>query len=174
MLYTGPLVVLTSRVKRIGQRDRGGRFSKITIALLIIGSDHTFCKGSVAGTDVSALELGAMKAPRVCTSCPAASLRRKICWKRNVRCLFWFILEDVVKRRWITRFRPRLSRPSSACRETPRHSGKPVEQPLLAEIGSKGPRPGSPKTRNLPRLSRTTKRPPARRASSGSPTYAKR
>ena len=52
-------------------------------------------------------------------------------------CLSGSFSKMLVKRRWIIRFRPRRSRPSSACRETTAPLWKPVERSLLAELAAR-------------------------------------
>ncbi|MCK7507177.1 MAG: S41 family peptidase [Desulfobacterales bacterium] len=161
-VYTGPLVVLTSRLSASASEIVAGALKDYHRAV-IVGSDHTFGKGSVQALMPLPWDLGGITVTTALYFLPGGKSTQKIGVEADVQSADLVHSSKIlVKRGWITRFRPRRSCPSSASRETPRRSGKLWSSPY-SRNWQQDPRPGSPKTRSSPRSSRTTRKPPARR-----------
>ncbi|MEI8174010.1 MAG: S41 family peptidase [Deltaproteobacteria bacterium] len=132
-VYTGPLVVLTSRLSASASEIVAGALKDYHRAV-IVGSDHTFGKGSVQGLMPLPWDLGAMKVTTALYFLPGGKSTQKMGVEADVRLPIWFILEDIgetaldypLPAQAITPF---LGVPGNA---TP--FWKPVEQPMLAEL----------------------------------------
>lgn len=132
-VYTGPLVVLTSRLSASASEIVAGALKDYHRAV-IVGSDHTFGKGSVQTLTPLPRDLGAMKITTAMYFLPGGKSTQKVGVEANVRLPTWFILEDVGE--------TALDYPLPAQAITPFFGvpgnaapiWKPVEQPMLAEL----------------------------------------
>ena len=93
-LYMGPLVVLTSRLSASASEIVAGVLQDYHRAV-IVGSDHTFGKGSVQSLMPLPLELGAMKVTTGLYFLPGGKSTQKTGVAADVRLPGWFVLEDI-------------------------------------------------------------------------------
>jgi carboxyl-terminal processing protease len=93
-LYTGPLVVLTSRMSASASEIVAGALKDYQRAV-IVGSDHTFGKGSVQELTPLPLGLGGMKVTTALYFLPGGKSTQKMGVEADVRLPIWFILEDI-------------------------------------------------------------------------------
>ena len=135
-VYTGPLVVLTSRLSASASEIVAGALKDYHRAV-IVGSDHTFGKGSVQALTPLPRDLGGMKVTTSLYFLPGGKSTQKVGVEADVRLPIWFILEDVGE--------TELDYPLPA-QEIMSFLGvpgnntqlwKPVEQPLLAELATR-------------------------------------
>ena len=135
-LYTGPLVVLTSRLSASASEIVAGALKDYHRAV-IVGSDHTFGKGSVQAVTPLPQDLGGMKVTTALYFLPGGKSTQKMGVEADVRLPIFFILEDVgetaleypLPAQAITPF---LGVPGNAA-----PLWKPVEQPMLAELAAR-------------------------------------
>lgn len=93
-LYTGPLVVLTSRLSASASEIVAGALKDYHRAV-IIGSDHTFGKGTVQIMTPLPWELGAMKVTTGMYFLPGGKSTQKIGVAADVRLPGWITLDEV-------------------------------------------------------------------------------
>ena len=93
-LYTGPLVVLTSRLSASASEIVAGALKDYRRAV-IVGSDHTFGKGSVQVMISLPWNLGGMTITRDLFFLPGGRSTQKTGVEANVMLPNWFILEDI-------------------------------------------------------------------------------
>jgi len=93
-VYTGPLVVLTSRMSASASEIVAGALKDYHRAV-IVGSDHTFGKGSVQALMTLPWDLGGMTVTTALYFLPGGKSTQKIGVEADVRLPSWFILEDV-------------------------------------------------------------------------------
>jgi carboxyl-terminal processing protease len=93
-LYMGPLVVLTSRLSASASEIVAGVLKDYRRAV-IVGSDHTYGKGSVQSLLMLPLELGAMKVTQGLYFLPGGKSTQKTGVAADVRLPGWFVLEDI-------------------------------------------------------------------------------
>jgi carboxyl-terminal processing protease len=93
-VYTGPLVVLTSRLSASASEIVAGALKDYHRAV-IVGSDHTFGKGSVQALTPLPWDLGGMKVTTALYFLPGGKSTQKIGVGADVRLPIFFILEDV-------------------------------------------------------------------------------
>jgi carboxyl-terminal processing protease len=160
-LYTGPLVVLTSRMSASASEIVAGALKDYHRAV-IVGSDHTFGKGSVQELTSLPRGLGGMKVTTKLYFLPGGKSTQKMGVEANVRLPIWFMLEDIGETELDYPLPVQAITPFRGVPGNVTPPWKPLEQPMLAELAAKSKR-----------SSRATKRPPTRRALSGSPTYAR-
>jgi carboxyl-terminal processing protease len=135
-VYTGPLVVLTSRLSASASEIVAGALKDYHRAV-IVGSDHTFGKGSVQALTPLPWDLGGMKVTTALYFLPGGKSTQKIGVEADVRLPIFFILEDVgetaldypLPAQAITPF---LDVPGNAV-----PLWKPVKQPMLAELAAR-------------------------------------
>jgi carboxyl-terminal processing protease len=135
-VYTGPLVVLTSRLSASASEIVAGALKDYHRAV-IVGSDHTFGKGSVQLLTPLPRDLGGMKVTTALYFLPGGKSTQKMGVEADVRLPIWFILEDVGE--------TALDYPLPAQAITPFLGApgnnaplwKPVEQPLLAKLAAR-------------------------------------
>jgi len=135
-LYMGPLVVLTSRLSASASEIVAGALKDYRRAV-IVGSDHTYGKGSVQVMIALPWDMGGMTVTTGLYFLPGGKSTQKIGVEADVRLPVWFILEDIgetaldypLPAQSITPF---LSMPGYA---SPRW--KPVEQPLIEELAAR-------------------------------------
>jgi carboxyl-terminal processing protease len=135
-VYTGPLVVLTSRLSASASEIVAGALKDYHRAV-IVGSDHTFGKGSVQTLTPLPWDLGGITVTTEMFFLPGGKSTQKMGVEANVRLPIWFILEDIgetaldypLPAQAITPF---LGVPGNAA-----PLWKPVEQPMLAELATR-------------------------------------
>lgn len=93
-LYMGPLVVLTSRMSASASEIVAGALKDYDRAV-IVGSDHTYGKGSVQALMPLPWELGAMKVTTGLYFLPGGKSTQKIGVAADVRLPGWFVLEEI-------------------------------------------------------------------------------
>ncbi|HUH66043.1 MAG TPA: S41 family peptidase [Syntrophales bacterium] len=93
-LYMGPLVVLTSRLSASASEIVAGALKDYHRAV-IVGSDHTFGKGSVQAVMPLPSELGAIKVTRELYFLPGGQSTQKAGVAADVVLPGWFSLEDI-------------------------------------------------------------------------------
>ena len=90
----GPLVVLTSRLSASASEIVAGALQDYRRAV-IVGSDHTYGKGSVQTLMPLPWELGAMKVTTGLYFLPGGKSTQKTGVAADVRLPGWFVLEDI-------------------------------------------------------------------------------
>lgn len=93
-LYTGPLVVLTSRLSASASEIVAGALKDYNRAV-IVGSDHTFGKGSVQELTPLPRDMGGIKITKALYFLPSGKSTQKIGVEADVRLPMFFVLEDV-------------------------------------------------------------------------------
>ncbi|MHB9096503.1 MAG: S41 family peptidase [Syntrophales bacterium] len=135
-LYTGPLVVLTSRLSASASEIAAGALKDYHRAV-IVGSDHTFGKGSVQTLAPLPEDLGGMKVTTGLYFLPGGESTQKMGVEADVRLPMWSILEDIGETELdyplpVQAITPFLGVPGKAA---PRW--KPLKQSLLAELAAR-------------------------------------
>ncbi|MBE0556148.1 MAG: PDZ domain-containing protein, partial [Proteobacteria bacterium] len=93
-LYTGPLVVLTSRLSASASEIVAGALKDYGRAV-IVGSDRTFGKGSVQELTPLPRDLGGMKVTTGLYFLPGGTSTQMMGVEADVRLPVWFMLEDI-------------------------------------------------------------------------------
>jgi carboxyl-terminal processing protease len=135
-VYTGPLVVLTSRLSASASEIVAGAFKDYHRAV-IVGSDRTFGKGSVQVLTPLPRDLGGMKVTTALYFLPGGKSTQKIGVEADVRLPIFFILEDVGETALdyplpAQEIKPFLGVPGGKA-----PLWKPVEQPLITKLAAK-------------------------------------
>jgi len=135
-LYMGPLVVLTSRLSASASEIVAGALKDYHRAV-IVGSDHTYGKGSVQVMMPLPLDLGGMTITRGLYFLPGGESTQKIGVEANIKLPMWFILEDIGETALdyplpAQTIMPFLGTPGNAA---PRW--KPVDPPMLVELAAR-------------------------------------
>ena len=135
-VYPGPLVVLTSRLSASASEIVAGALKDYHRAV-IIGSDHTFGKGSVQELTPLPWGLGGMKITAGMYFLPGGKSTQKMGVEADVQLPLWFTLEDIGETELdyplpVQAITPFLGVPKNAA-----SLWKPLEQPLLAELSAK-------------------------------------
>jgi carboxyl-terminal processing protease len=135
-LYTGPLVVLTSRMSASASEIVAGALKDYHRAV-IVGSDHTFGKGSVQELTPLPWGLGGMKVTTGLYFLPGGKSTQKMGVEADVQLPMWFILEDIGETELdyplpVQAIMPFLAVPRNAA-----PLWKPLEQPVLAELAAR-------------------------------------
>ena len=171
-VYTGPLVVLTSRLSASASEIVAGALKDYHRAV-IVGSDHTFGKGSVQALTPLPRDLGGMKVTTALYFLPGGKSTQKVGVEADVRLPFFFILEDVGE----TTLQYPL--PSQAIDPFLGVSGntaplwKPVEQPLLVKLAARS-NARVAKDAKFAEIIKNNKEAAEKRASSSLPTCVRR
>jgi carboxyl-terminal processing protease len=135
-VYTGPLVVLTSRLSASASEIVAGALKDYHRAV-IVGSDHTFGKGSVQELTSLPWGLGGMKVTTGLYFLPGGKSTQKMGVEADVQLPMWFTLEDIGETELdyplpIQAITPFLAVPGNAA-----PPWKPLEQPMLAELAAR-------------------------------------
>ena len=135
-LYTGPLVVLTSRLSASASEIVAGALKDYRRAV-IVGSDHTFGKGSVQALTPLPWDLGAIKVTTGLYFMPGGKSTQKMGVEADIRLPMWFTLEDIGETELdyplpVQAITPFLAVPRNAV-----PLWKPLEQPMLAELAAR-------------------------------------
>jgi carboxyl-terminal processing protease len=135
-IYTGPLVVLTSRLSASASEIVAGALKDYRRAV-IVGSDHTFGKGSVQELTSLPWGLGGMKVTTGLYFLPGGKSTQKMGVEADVQLPMWFILEDIGETELdyplpVQAITPFLAVPGNAS-----PLWKPLEQPMFAELAAR-------------------------------------
>ena len=135
-LYTGPLVVLTSRLSASASEIVAGALKDYRRAV-IVGSDRTFGKGSVQELTMLPWGLGGMKVTTSLYFLPGGKSTQKMGVEADVRLPMWSMLDEVGETELdyplpVQAIAPFLALPSNAA-----PLWKPLEPSLLAELPAK-------------------------------------
>ncbi len=136
VLYTGPLVVLTSRMSASASEIVAGALKDYRRAV-IVGSDRTFGKGSVQELSPLPWNIGAMKVTKGLYFLPGGKSTQKMGVEADVRLPIMFMFEDIGETELdyplpVQAITPFLGVPGNA---TP--PWKPLGQPMLAELAAR-------------------------------------
>jgi carboxyl-terminal processing protease len=135
-LYMGPLVVLTSRLSASASEIVAGALKDYRRAL-IIGSDHTFGKGSVQAMMPLPWELGGMTVTTSLYFLPGGKSTQKTGVAADVSLPDWFMLKDIGEAALDYPLPAQEIAPFLGVRGKAAPLWKPVEQPLITELASR-------------------------------------
>jgi carboxyl-terminal processing protease len=135
-LYMGPLVVLTSRLSASASEIVAGALQDYRRAV-IVGSDHTFGKGSVQSLMTLPWELGAMKVTTGLYFLPGGKSTQKMGVAADVRLPGWFVLEDIGEAALDYPLPAQAIAPFLSVREIDAPHWKPVDEPLITKLTAK-------------------------------------
>jgi len=135
-LYMGPLVVLTSRMSASASEIVAGALQDYRRAV-IVGSDHTFGKGSVQALLSLPWELGAMKVTTGLYFLPGGKSTQKTGVMADVRLPGWFVLEGIGEAVLDYPLPAQAIAPFLGVRGNAVPQWKPVDKPLIAKLTSK-------------------------------------
>jgi carboxyl-terminal processing protease len=135
-LYIGPLVVLTNRLSASASEIVAGALQDYHRAV-IVGSDHTFGKGSVQSLIPLPWELGAMKVTTALYFLPGGKSTQKTGVVADVRLPGWFVLEDIGEAALDYPLPAQAIEPFLGVREKAAPHWKPVDEPLIAKLVSR-------------------------------------
>jgi carboxyl-terminal processing protease len=135
-VYTGPLVVLTSRLSASASEIVVGALKDYHRAV-IVGSDHTFGKGSVQAVTPLPQDMGGMKVTTALYFLPGGKSTQKIGVEADVRLPIFFILEDVGETALEYPLPAQEITPFLGVKGNAAPLWKPVERPILAELAAR-------------------------------------
>jgi len=135
-VYTGPLVVLTSRLSASASEIVAGALKDYHRAV-IVGSDHTFGKGSGHSLMHLPWDLGGITVTTGLFFLPGGKSTQKIGVEADVRLPIWFILEDVGETALDYPLPAQAITPFLGVTGNAAPLWKPVEQPMLAELAAR-------------------------------------
>jgi len=135
-LYMGPLVVLTSRLSASASEIVAGALQDYRRAV-IVGSDHTFGKGSVQSLVPLPWELGAMKVTTGLYFLPGGKSTQKTGVMADVMLPGWFVLEDIGEAALDYPLPAQAIVPFLGVRGKDAPRWRPVDEPLIATLTSK-------------------------------------
>jgi carboxyl-terminal processing protease len=132
-LYMGPLVVLTSRLSASASEIVAGALQDYHRAV-IVGSDHTYGKGSVQSLLPLPWELGAMKVTTALYFLPGGKSTQKTGVPADVRLPGWFVLEDIGEAAMDYSLPAQSIEPFLGVREKNAPHWKTVDDTLIAKL----------------------------------------
>jgi carboxyl-terminal processing protease len=135
-LYAGPLVVLTSRMSASASEIVAGALKDYHRAV-IVGSDHTFGKGSVQELTPLPWGLGGMKVTTGLYFLPGGKSTQNMGVEADVRLPMWFILEDIGETELDYPLPVQAITPFRGVPGNTTPIWKPLEQPMLAELAAR-------------------------------------
>jgi carboxyl-terminal processing protease len=135
-LYMGPLVVLTSRLSASASEIVAGALQDYRRAV-IVGSDHTFGKGSVQSLMPLPWELGGMTVTTALYFLPGGKSTQKTGVMADIRLPGWFVLEDIGEAALDYPLPAQAIAPFLGAREKAAPHWKPVAERLIAKLISK-------------------------------------
>ncbi|MRR15864.1 MAG: tail-specific protease [Deltaproteobacteria bacterium] len=135
-IYTGPLVVLTSRLSASASEIVAGALKDYHRAV-IVGSDHTFGKGSVQSLTLLPRDLGNMKVTTALYFLPGGKSTQKTGVEADVRLPLWFVFQDVGETALDYSLPAQTIAPFLGKRGTHRPVWKPVDPFLLSKLAMK-------------------------------------
>lgn len=136
VLYTGPLVVLTSRLSASASEIVAGALKDYHRAV-IVGSDHTFGKGSVQELTPLPRGLGGMKVTTGLYFLPGGKSTQKMGVEANVRLPIWFILKEIGETELDYPLPVQAIAPFLGVSGNAAQLWKSLEQPMLAELAAR-------------------------------------
>ena len=135
-VYTGPLVVLTSRLSASASEIVAGALKDYHRAV-IVGSDHTFGKGSVQTLMSLPWDLGGITVTTALYFLPGGKSTQKMGVEADVRLPIRFILEDVGETALDYPLPAQAIAPFLGVMGNVAPLWKPVEQPMIAELAAR-------------------------------------
>jgi carboxyl-terminal processing protease len=135
-IYTGPFVVLTSRLSASASEIVAGALKDYHRAV-IVGSDHTFGKGSVQELTPLPQELGGMKVTKALYFLPGGKSTQKIGVEADVRLPIFFVLEDLGETALDYPLPAQTITPFLGVSENAAPLWKPVDRPLLVKLAAR-------------------------------------
>ena len=135
-LYMGPLVVLTNRQSASASEIVAGALQDYRRAV-IVGSDHTYGKGSVQALLPLPWELGGMTVTTGLYFLPGGKSTQKTGVMADVRLPGWFVLEDIGEAALDYPLPAQAIEPFLGMREKAAPHWKSVDKPLIARLSSK-------------------------------------
>jgi carboxyl-terminal processing protease len=135
-LYMGPLVVMTSRLSASASEIVAGALKDYRRAV-IVGSDHTYGKGSVQTLIPLPMELGAMKVTTGLYFLPGGQSTQKTGVAADVSLPGWFALEEIGEAALDYSLPPQAIAPFLGTRDKGTLPWKPVDERLIAALKSK-------------------------------------
>ena len=135
-LYTGPLVILTSRLSASASEIVAGALKDYRRAV-IVGSDHTFGKGSVQTLMPLPWELGGMKVTTGLFFLPGGKSTQKVGVAADVSLPGWFVFEDLGEAMLDYPLPAQAIAPFLGMRGKDASHWKPVERRLIAALALK-------------------------------------
>jgi carboxyl-terminal processing protease len=135
-LYTGPLVVLTTRLSASASEIVAGALKDYHRAV-IIGSDHTFGKGSVQALMPLPLDLGAMKVTTGLYFLPGGRSTQKTGVAADVSLPGWFVLNNIGEAALDYPLPAQAIAPFLGVRGKAVTLWKPVDQRLIAALAKR-------------------------------------
>lgn len=133
VVYTGPLVVLTSRLSASASEIVAGALKDYHRAV-IVGADHTFGKGSVQVLMPLPRDLGAMKITSELYFLPGGKSTQKMGVEANIQLPIWFTLEDIGETALDYPLPVQEIKPFLGVAGNTVPIWKPVGQPMIAEL----------------------------------------
>ena len=135
-VYTGPLVVLTSRLSASASEIVAGALKDYHRAV-IVGSDHTFGKGSVQVLAPLPRDLGDMKVTTALYFLPGGKSTQKMGVEADVRLPAFFILEDISETALEYPLPAQVITPFLGMQWNAAPLWKPMERPMLAKLAAR-------------------------------------
>jgi carboxyl-terminal processing protease len=135
-LYIGPLIVLTSRLSASASEIVAGALQDYRRAV-IVGTDHTFGKGSVQSLISLPWDLGAMRVTTALYFLPGGKSTQKIGVMADVKLPGWFVLEDIGEAALDYPLPAQAIEPFLGVREKAAPHWKPVDERRIARLSSK-------------------------------------
>jgi len=135
-VYTGPLVVLTSRLSASASEIVAGALKDYHRAV-IVGSDHSFGKGSVQTLMPLPRDLGGMKVTTALYFLPGGKSTQKIGVEADVRLPVFFIFEEFGETALEYPLPAQAIKPFIGVPGNAAPFWKPVERPLLAQLSAR-------------------------------------
>lgn len=135
-VYTGPLVILTSRLSASASEIVAGTLKDYHRAV-IIGSDHTFGKGSVQVLSPLPEDLGGMKITTSMYFLPGGKSTQKTGVEADVRLPNFFILEDIGETMLEYPLPSQSIAPFLGLYENPLPPWINMEQPLITKLAAR-------------------------------------
>ena len=135
-LYMGPLVVLTSRLSASASEIVAGALQDYRRAV-IVGSDHTYGKGSVQTLLPLPWELGAMKITTGLYFLPGGKSTQKTGVMADVRLPGWLELEDIAEAALDYPLPAQVISPFMGARGNAAPQWKPVDETMIEALVSK-------------------------------------
>ena len=135
-VYTGPLVVLTSRLSASASEIVAGALKDYHRAV-IIGSDHTFGKGSVQILSPLPEDLGGMKVTTSMYFLPGGHSTQKTGVEADIRLPNFFLLEEIGETALEYPLPSQTITPFLSLYETPLPPWINVEQPMITKLAAR-------------------------------------
>lgn len=135
-VYTGLLVVLTSRMSASASEIVAGALKDYHRAV-IVGSDHTFGKGSVQVLAPLPRDLGDMKVTTALYFLPGGKSTQKMGVEADVRLPVFFILEDISETALEYPLPAQVITPFLGMQGNAAPLWKPMERPMLAKLAAR-------------------------------------